>query len=163
MSKARSWIAGVLAGLPVMAGAGSLTATMPVRLVMVGHCQSISVTPLDFGVHRYPDRPTELRAEARISVACTRGAQYSIDIDNGRDPGEGHARHLRGDFVRRYDLYKDSAGTRPWGSGQSGGGPENAVMGASGTATHSVYGRVRIPAAGPLGAASDAVTVTLSY
>lgn len=163
MRPGRSFVAALVALAPGVATAGSLTASMPVRLTMVGQCQSVSVTPLDFGTHRYQNQPAEVRGEATIRVACSRGAQYSIDIDNGRDPGDGRGRHLRGDFVRQYELYKDPAGTSVWGSGQPRGAPLSAVMGASGEATHTVYGRVRIPAAGNLGVAGDAVTVTLSY
>jgi spore coat protein U-like protein len=143
--------------------AGKLSAQMPVRLTMIGQCQSVSVTPMDFGAQRYQDWPSEVHAEARVTVACSQGAQYSIDIDNGRDPGEGRARHLRGDFIRRYDLYRDPARTQPWGSGQAGGASLSQVMGNEGVARHTVYGRVRISAGGQLGEATDTVTITLSY
>ncbi len=149
--------------LPSLSHAGNLTGTLSVKLTMVNGCKSISATPLDFGVHRYPERPADVTAVARIHANCSRGTGYTIELDNGHHPGAGEARLMTGAFTRPYHLYKDPGMTQEWGSGRSGGTGVTATMGPSETAVHTVYGRVRLPRSGPPGVATDAVTITLSY
>ncbi len=164
MKRIASTIALGLAGIfSPQSNAEKLTAVMPVRLTMVGACNSISATPLDFGVHRYPDRPTDVTAKASIHARCSRGTHYTVELDEGHKHGHGEARRMSGDFNRPYELYKDPGMTQKWGSGNSGATGLSGVMGASEAAVHTVYGRVRLPSSGPLGVGTDTVTVTLRF
>jgi len=149
--------------------AGTVTSSMPVSLTVTGVCTRVSASPLNFGSNAQADQ-AQATAQASISVDCSEGTVYSIDLDNGLNPDPNGsvrtARHQTNPFMSvAYKLYTSAAETVEWGTGQAaifGGVAVSATMGQGGNANHSVYGRIFFGNAIP-GTYTDTVTVTVTY
>ncbi|MBW3550451.1 MAG: spore coat U domain-containing protein [Proteobacteria bacterium] len=105
---------------------------------------------------------------ASINVQCPLGVPYKVGLNEGLNGlgGNPPARRMvhgqTGSDYIRYDLYRDSAYTLPWGSVASGNFAQS--IGSGTPAAMTVFGVV--PAGqGPLptGRYSDRVTVTVEY
>ena len=102
---------------------------------------------------------TAAQASANLAVACTPSTAYQIFLDAGRGSGASYAqRYLTGPSdTLSYNLYQDSAHTRPWDAGGYAG------IGTGSAQSIGIYGLLpaqRKPAAGVY---TDSVIVTLTY
>ncbi len=142
--------------------AGTSTGTLSVSATVVASCTSVSAAPLNFGSIAATSGGT---AEATITVNCGQGVAYTVDLDNGLAAAGGPRLLRNGTSTFPYILYSDAARTTIWGiTGTAAGATVvSATMGASGSASHTVYGlALSVPDTAP-GLYTDTVTVTLTY
>lgn len=153
----------VASALQPAAIAGSVTGSMPVSLTVTGTCSSVNASALNFG-SASNDSTGNVNGQAQITVNCSTGTTYTIDLDNGTNPYPSGMRALSGaGGYFAYRLFTDATMTREWGSGQQQGALVGGVMGATGSADHTVYGNAFFGIGTTPGTYTDTVTVTVNY
>lgn len=145
--------------------AGTLTGTLNVQVTFNDHCESLVVGTLNFGTHTLVSIATPITQTATISMDCTVGTTYDIELGNGTYSGNAVSttramKHASLNQYIDYDLYTTGAYATVWNTL-----PANAVSGtaASTAVSHTVHGRIPNQAIPATGTYNDAVTVTVTY
>lgn len=130
---------------------------------------------LDFGTISGLDYLTYIYVETAIQIQCTKGVNYSIALDGGKHPSDIFQEFRRyltpesGAFVERknfpYELFSDSARTKPWGDGSKRDMPVFSDIPAADGSVKSipVYARGYAERDTPPGTYTDTVTVTVKF
>ena len=147
----------------------SASATMTVTATVIATC-TITSGNLSFGNYDAigTNATAPLNGTASITATCTQGAAATVDIDSGLNPsgtGNSQTRRMKGSGTNylSYNIYSDSAHSKPWGSKTSG--TTVPVTGAGGTSpvTLTAYGSVPGAQSAPVGSYTDSVAVTINY
>lgn len=147
----------------------SASATMTVTATVIATC-TINSGNLSFGNYDAigANSSAPLNGTAAITATCTQGASASVDIDPGLNAsGVGNSQHRRmkgvGEKYLGYDIYQDSAHSRPWGTKTSG--TAVSVTGSGGTTPVRLTAYGSVPGAQniPVGSYTDSVAVTINY
>lgn len=99
-------------------------------------------------------------ATATIATTCNAKIPVTIALDNGATGTGPAARQMKSGTINKitYGIYRDAAGTLPWGNTS---GTTASI--SAGTGTLTAYGRVPAQASPPPGSYSDVVNVMVSY
>jgi spore coat protein U-like protein len=154
----------ILSMTSIPAFAATATANLSVSASVSAVC-TINTNPVAFGAYDpvVANAAANLNATGTVTVACTKGAAATIDLDNGSNLSGGSRRMSGGADFLNYALYKDAARTQVWGSGLAGG-TTAAYNAPSRTATAiTVYGTVPQAQDVAVGAYSDVVVATINY
>lgn len=108
-----------------------------------------------FGVLEPEPARAQPGAEAALALDCTPGTAFTVRMDQGQNGSRRMAALGTPGFID-YEIYRDAAGTQPWGDGVSGVAP------TGGKESLAAYGRVTSHAAQP-GSYRDIVTVTVEF
>ena len=112
---------------------------------------------LDFGDYRTEESK---EGRARISYRCPEGMEINLSLSPGRQP-EGQERAMvrdGGRNVLRYQLYKDSGGSRIWGDQ---GDALTIASTPEDEGTVDVFGEIPAGQSAPPGTYRDTVVITL--
>lgn len=148
--------------------AGTATSNLSVTATVTANC-SISTSPVAFGAYDpvSVNATTALDGSGTITVTCTSGANGTITLGQGADPGGGStdtapARQMKdaGTDVLAYTLYQDSGRTTVWGN-TAGTGVSDVGTGVAQNVT--VYGAVAAGQNVPAGSYSDTVLATVTF
>ena len=116
---------------------------------------SINANPLAFRNYSM----TTVTASTSILVTCTKGTNYSIALDYGRN-NNNNLRNMRFNAnILNYQLYQDEKMSRVWGDTQ------NNVLSAIGNGelqTYKIYGNIPVNQNKPLGTYDDVVLVNIN-
>lgn len=102
-----------------------------------------------------------LDGQSAITVTCSNGTAYSLELDNG-GAGGNNPNQRRMTFNNNnltYNLYKDNARTQVWGT--SNQDRMNGLTGSSAAQVYPVFGRIPAGQTVPAGNYTDTVQVTL--
>ena len=149
---------------PGVAAQGQSSANMLVVAAVTRKC-IVTTEPMDFGqydpVQVHATAPLE--GQARITVACTKGAAVKIGIDDGSN-ASGAIRRMVGGATTylTYELFQDSGRTIRWGNTASEG-LDGGVAPSRDPRSFPVYGRVTGGQDVPEGAFQDTVVVTVNF
>lgn len=151
----RTALATVLLASPALY-ADSTTAQFDVTSTVVAACSVDSATNLAFGSYDL----TDTDGTSTVSVTCTNGSAYRIDIDGGGSANP-NARTMSdgGGNSLNYALYQDSGRSSIWGINGDG----KTATGTGTSDSHIVYGRIPAGQTAPEGSYSDTVTVTVYF
>jgi spore coat protein U-like protein len=144
----------ILAGVAVPATAAS--DTMTITATVLPSCR-VDAGDMTFG--SLDARQATASAKALLELECTPGTAFSVTLDEGRQGGRRMVDPTRGAFLH-YDIFRDAAASRRWGSGSA-----EAVSGVApegGRVALSAYGLVTIEKAAA-GAYSDVITVSVTF
>jgi spore coat protein U-like protein len=134
-----------------------------VQATVINDC-SINASNINFGATGLIR--SAVVSNGTISVACTNNAPYSVSLNAGSGNGATVANRLMtrsgGAEQVKYQLYQDSAFTKPWGDGTNGTSPY-ASVGNGATQNIPVYGRVPIQTTSTPGSYIDTVIATITY
>jgi len=132
-------------------------------------CDITAPTELDFGTVNGVNVPA-LKGGFKMSVRCTRGAQYTIALDDGQfspSPGQRQMRRVGSPVAYiHYEIYQDSGMNTRWGSTASGvTGVTVGPVVAQNPQYHSYAGYGLVPAqtATATGTYQDRVIVTVMW
>lgn len=145
-----------LAMLCVPAAAKAAGQTMVVSATVVESC-SMDVAPMQFGT--LASDKAAGTAQSRIAIECSPDTRYAVSLDGGLH-AQGEDRRMvneSGTATIAYRIYRDAAGTQPWGAGEAVAGTASASR-----AELTAYARTD-GASVPPGNYRDVVTVTLSF
>ena len=156
---AATGIAGALLGplLAASAQASVVSSTFNVK-INVGLDCTFTATDLDFGSRGVLTGNVD--AASALSVTCSTGLVYKIDMNEGTGTGATVANRLMtgpAGATAGYSLYLDNARNSPWGTGRYYGTGSGVVQ------TIPVYGRVFPQSTPRAGLYSDTITVTVTY
>ncbi len=145
--------------------AGTQTGTMPVSITLTGTCSSVIASPLNFGTMPNDQGASGVNADATITLNCSHGTDYTVDIDNGTNAYSDGTRALANTIgFFNYFLYKDAARTQVWGSSTPSGSTLSATASSFGLPiTHTVYGHTFFSNGFTGGTYTDSVTITVTY
>jgi len=157
---------GMFYSAPAEAFTQTTTGIMNIAARVLASC-TVTTAPLDFG-NLSATSPTNVNST--ITVNCSSGAPYQIDIDGGLNHWvAGTSRYLKtgtapADATNTvgYSLYQDVAMTTVWGDGVTILPSGKTGTGTGINETHMVYGSAAAFSTG-IGAYSDTVTVTVNY
>ncbi len=158
-------------GLETAAQAATTNTNLTVSATVVNN-RSISAAPLDFGNYDpvAANSPTgaDLVASTQLTVTCTVGDTYSINLGQGTNAATGSTDSApvrqMGNGANRliYQLFQDSARTQAWGNTTASS--PSAVVAASSSATSvTVYGSVPKGQSQPAGTYTDTVVATINF
>lgn len=156
--------AGVLLALAGAAHAATRTATITVTAQVVDNCV-ISAENLALGVF---DGTNDLAADADITVSCTDGTGYTLDLSTGSS-GTYAARELAGPVGSTlfYNLFTSGTYGTVWGDTTGGSGHVTGTgAGMAASIVHTVFGQLlATDNTGPVeaGAYTDTITATITY
>ena len=159
--------AGVLLGLVGVAEAATKTASFTVSANVARNCV-ISAAPLELGEFVGDN---DLFASSDITVRCTDGTPFTIELDQGVTGNYAGRRmtSLGGDFLV-YNLYTDGTYNTVWRDGLPGDagvvGGVGEGMAAANAVTRTVFGRLlAVDNEGPVeeGDYSDTIVATITY
>ncbi len=146
------------------AEAATTTATFDVTANVAVSC-TMTAAPLGFGVYD-PHAGTPLDAQSNLSVDCTNGANFDIELDRGLHGASVTTREMANNsapsVLLQYSLFSDPARTQNWG--QTEGVDDVDGTGTGSTQQIGVYGR--IPAGqttATAGGYADTITATLTF
>ncbi|MCS7269031.1 MAG: spore coat U domain-containing protein [Geminicoccaceae bacterium] len=146
--------------LALAGGARAATATgsLAVTVEVVATCR-VGASSLDFGVYG-AGQTADLRAQGTIAYENCTASSLRISLDGGSS-GNPNGRTLTNAAGNRlaYQLYRDSARTRVWGSGANA----LSFTPTSASGTVPVYGTIPGGQSVPLGRYSDTVVVTIEF
>jgi len=144
----------LLAAGPVAAQAQSETLTVQAR---IGDLCTVTAAALDFGPGI--DIDTNNDAQGSIEIDCIADTTLDVELDGGQRPDFGGGRAMaNGESTLTYLLFKDSARTQLWATG------ERVEATISSTGSVPVYGRVPVQSNGHIpGLYTDEVTITLVF
>jgi len=151
-----------IAATATIALGAKITAPLAVSAKVQGNCV-VTGGSLNFGVYD-PLAASDLNGTGTFTIACTKGAIATIDLDNGLNSSGGWRQMLGGGDLLKYALYKDAARTQVWGTALTGGTAATYAAPSKTAATLTVYGL--IPQAQDVIIAdpySDSVTITVNY
>lgn len=149
-----------------------MLATIPPAARAVG-C-TVSSTGVSLGSYT-PNQALPADAAGSISVTCTKGIldvlpltiSYDVELSRGNSSGFSPRELRSGANTLGYNLYRDLLRTSVWGDAASGLTVHGSVLVplvlGSGTATHTVYGRIFANQNATPGTYSDSIVVTVSY
>lgn len=126
----------------------SVTATVAATCV-------VSASDLDFGA--YDPSAGNHDSTTTVSVTCTNGTAYSVDLDNGSNYVTG--RRMTDGLLHylAYDLYSDSSHLIAWNTGGA------ASSGTGSAQAYTVYGRISGGQYVTPASYTDTITVTVNY
>jgi spore coat protein U-like protein len=151
---------------------GSVTYTA--NFVIIGTCNLVSTSTVDFG--NIPGANVVaaggIPATGAINVNCSNGTPYTVYLGDGNHrvgSGSGYRRMANGTALLPYQLYQDSGHTTVWdascGTAHTGGSCGVSGVGTGTSQNMSVYalipGGTTVPAIA--GAYTDSVVVTVTY
>ena len=108
-------------GAPTSLSAGTITSSFQVTAAVVSACSILNSQTIAFGNVVGAAQGT---ANATISVTCTNGAAYTVDLDGGLGTGQSAGRRsmtATGGVGLIYNIYTDAAYTTIWGTPVVGG------------------------------------------
>jgi len=149
--------------------AGTDTTTFQVTANVIPSCKFTAATPMQFGNLDVPTAQLNgnVNATSTISVLCTAGGSYSIDLDNGLHVGASGQRQMQRDGntdTLAYEIFQDAARQNLWKAGTG----QNVPFTGDGLAdSFTAYGQLPwneslLPSA-PVGSYSDTITATVNY
>lgn len=145
-----------LALVPGLPDAATTTATMAVTATVVASC-SISAAALAFG--NYTSAAVD--AVATISVTCSTGTTYDIELDAGTASGATTATRAmqNGSNTLSYNIYSNSGRSTVWGLTTD----KVSGTGTGSAQSLSAYGRIPAGQSVAAGSYSDTITATITY
>ncbi|WP_332309142.1 spore coat U domain-containing protein [Candidatus Burkholderia verschuerenii] len=140
------------------------TLSFTVQATVINDC-TINASNISFGTSGL--LKSTLTANGTITVACTNAAPWSVALNAGTSANATVASRRRmtrtgGTEQVTYQLYQDSAFTKPWGDGTVGTVAYTGV-GTGSSQNIAVYGRVLPQTSQPAGSYSDTVMATVTY
>ena len=156
--------AGVLLAFAGAAHAVTKTDSFVVSATVAKNCV-IDAPDLNLGSF---DGTNDLTVNSTISVKCTNGTTYDVNLSTGSSGIYTNRTLLFGTGVLNYNLYTTSGYTTPWGDNTSGSGRPATGTGA-GMATNqtlTVYGRLLAAnntAPVDAGTYTDTIVATIVY
>lgn len=137
--------------------ASTTSDTFLVTITILATC-SVDTTSANVGFGSQASTATDAAATGTISVTCTPGTSYTVELNNGENYSGTTRRMIKGADYVAYGLYQDSAHSTAWGTD-----PDWVSDTGDGSAqSHTVYGLV--PSANfPAGDYTDTVTATVTY
>ena len=157
--------AGVLLAFAGAAQAATKTDSFVVSATVAKNCV-IDAPDLDLGTF---DGTNDLTASSTISVNCTNGTPFSVDLSQGSSSSFAMRTLVSGADRLNYNLYTTAAYTTVWGDATGGTGHATgtgAGMGVPQTQSLTVFGRLRaVDNTGPIGAGTynDTIVATITY
>jgi spore coat protein U-like protein len=140
--------------------AATETDTFDVTATVVKKCK-IAATGIVIGNYD-PLDPAATPGSGTITVTCTKGATYTVALDDGGAAVAG-VRAMQGGGDRlEYKLYSDSARTTEWNTTTTVSNPAGGAVGKTGDA-HVVYASVLPEQNAKEGTYADTVTATINY
>lgn len=138
---------------------------------------SVSATQQAFGAYSSPggarvDSSSTVQVNctpAYLLLACT--VSYTVSLSHGAVGSPGARQMASGSGRLGYELYRDAARTTRWGDGGGSGAAVSSsittgllgLVCASGSRSHTVYGRIPANQNVPVGAYQDQVVLTITY
>ncbi len=175
MRMQRALAVAVMLGLAALAAAPALAGTddesFLIQVDVVPSCKITAATPMVFpalDVEKALIADYKETAQGTITVLCTAGPTYSVDLDLGDNENVGQRRmagagaHASGFFLA-YNLFKDAGAANAWGAGVDG----QSFDGDGTRQNLTVYGQLPwsealLPST-PVGAYQDTVTATVNF
>jgi spore coat protein U domain-containing protein, fimbrial subunit CupE1/2/3/6 len=156
--------AGVLLALSGVAQAVTKTDSFVVSATVSKNCV-IDAPDLNLGTF---DGTNNLAASSTISVKCTSGTTYDVDLSTGSSGTYANRTLVLGSDTLIYNLYTTNSYTTVWGDNTGGSGRPATGTGAgmSTNQTLTVYGRLlAADNTGPVaaGSYSDTIVATITY
>ena len=157
--------AAVLLALAGTASAATKTDAMQVSATVSKNCV-IDAPDLNLGTF---DGTNNLTANSTISVRCTSGTTFNVDLSTGSSGSYAGRTLANGADTLNYNLYTTSGYTTVWGDGTgttSRGSGTGAGMAVGNAQSLIVYGRLLASAnTNPVGAGTytDSITATITY
>jgi spore coat protein U-like protein len=156
--------AGALLALAGAAQAATKSDSFQVSASVAKNC-IISAPDLNLGVF---DGTNNLTSSSAISVRCTVGTSYTVDLSTGSSGAYASRTLVNGTDTLAYNLYTSNLYTTIWGDNTAGTGrPAAALGGGMGVAqTLTVYGRLlAADNTGPVPDVTyiDNITATITY
>jgi len=144
------------------AHAGQATTTFNVTATVLTNC-TVSASNLAFGSYTASaTSPTNMGTN--LSVTCTNGLAYTVNLNGGNTPGTVAARQMSdgNSHVLHYQLYTTNGYSSIFGDGTSG---SVTVSGTGSGAAQSipVYGKIPVAQYVPAGSYSDTISVSVNY
>lgn len=155
----------VCAAIATPAIGGTIPGTLNVQVTFDDHCESLVVGALNFGTHTLLAVTTPITNTATITMNCTVGSTYSIELGNGTYAANASAttramKHATLNQYVDYELYTTGGFGTIWNTL-----PANAVSGTAGVVavSETVHGRIPAQTVPATGVYSDTVAVTVTY
>lgn len=147
-----------------LAVAASATGSFNVTTTVIDVC-AVATSDLGFGTYN-PIGGAALDGTTTITVTCTLGTPYNVQLDAGAHGGGSvNARKMQrtsgGTETMNYSLYRNAGRTQNWG--ETDNTDTLSATGTGLTQDHTVYGRIPASENVPTGSYSDTVNVTVSY
>ncbi len=134
---------------------GTLTVT-----AAIGTTCSVNNTGINFGTVVTTAATT---TSGNVSVNCSNGLVFSLDLDNGVQPSGTANRQLANGANRLgYNIYTTNTFTQVWGSAMTGG-TSQSFTGTGANQSISAFVKIPIQAAPPTGIYTDTVTVSAVF
>jgi len=151
---ARLGLVGVLGLLATPALGGTASNTLTVTATVAATC-SVSASSLNFGTYTVS---TNTDQSGNISVTCTTGTPYTVELDGGTNASGSTRRMVNASSYLTYELYTDSGRGTVWNN-------TNTVAGTGTGAAQSIplYGRIPSSQNVPAGTYTDTVQITVTY
>lgn len=164
-----------LAAAPRPAAAATRTNTLSVTATVLGMC-TIDAANLAFGNYSPADLADLDAAPVSITVRCTNGTTYSVDLGLGAHP-TGTTRRMSGGATNStdlltYELYSDSGHTTAFPTtpvqgqqGQTTAPSHTASTAGAGTSAYTIqlYGRIPRGQSVAMGDYTDSVLMTVNF
>jgi len=155
--------AGVLLALAGAAQAATKSDSFQVSATVSKNC-IIDAPDLNLGTF---DGTNDLTANSTISVRCTSGTTYTVDLSAGSSTSDAARTLVNGTDVLTYNLYTTGAHLTVWGDGTASTGRGAGTGAGMATAqTLTVYGQLLASNnTGPVAAGSylDNLVATITY
>jgi spore coat protein U-like protein len=139
--------------------AATANGSLAMSATVAGAC-SVGASSIAFG---NITNGVALSGTGSVSVTCSSGGAYTVDLGSGLNLSGGHRRMSSGgsppNFLT-YDLYQDASHLLLWGTSVSG--TTEAGTGTGLAQNITVYGNVPAQASAS-GVYSDSVTITVSF
>jgi len=144
--------------------AGTATSSFNVTATVIDVC-AVSAADLGFGTYS-PIAGSALDGTSTITVTCTLGTPYNVQLDPGAHGGGSVStrkmqRTSGGSETMNYSLYRNAGRSLNWG--QTDNTDTLSATGNGLSQGHTVYGRIPASENVPTGSYSDTVNVTVSY
>jgi spore coat protein U-like protein len=155
--------AGVLLALAGAAQAATKNDSFQVSATVSKNCV-IDAPDLNLGTF---DGSNDLTANSTISVRCTNGTTFNVDLSAGSSANFTNRTLVSGTDVLNYNLYTTNSYTTVWGDGTGTTGRGSGTgAGMSVAQSLTVYGRLLASnntAAVPAGSYADSLIATVTY
>ncbi len=155
--------AGVLLALAGAAQAATKSDSFQVSATVSKNC-IIDAPDLNLGTF---DGTNDLTADSTISVRCTSGTTYTVDLSAGSSASYAARTLVNGTDVLNYNLYTTVAHTTVWGDGTGSTGRGSGTGAGMATAQSlTVYGQLLASnnaGAVPAGSYIDNLVATITY
>lgn len=143
----------------VPAGAGTLTSTLAVRVVVQPAC-TVSGGTLDFGSYT-SGQTSVLNGFTQIAYSNCPAGQLRFQLDGGGSGAPAARRMSNGSGGQlAYAIFRDSARTQQFGLG---GDAKLVTLAAAGSGNVSVYGQIPANQSAAAGTYTDTVVITLDF